>query len=40
MEHLAEITIRRELSGVQPPTFQALPAGFLGSRQAGPWATF
>jgi hypothetical protein len=33
MRHLAENTISRG----QPPTFQELAAGFLGSRPAGPW---
>jgi hypothetical protein len=40
MEDLAEITIRRSVSGAQPPTFQVLSAGFLGSRPAEPWAAF
>ena len=31
MGRLAEITIRRAVSGAQPPTFQVLPAGFPGS---------
>jgi hypothetical protein len=38
MEHLAEITILRAATRAQPPTFQVLPAGLLGSRPAGPWA--
>jgi hypothetical protein len=40
MEHLAEITICRAARRAQPPTFQVLPAGFLGSLPAVQWATF
>jgi hypothetical protein len=40
MEHLAEIAIRRAATRAQPPTFQVLPSGFLGSRLAGSRATF
>jgi hypothetical protein len=35
MEHLAGITIRRAVIGVQPPTLQVLPTGSWAPAQLG-----